>query len=94
LSKNQTHSEHAKRNMTKQLTAQLTFYLNNLEKKENLYERSRKMLARFPRLGRGIKWTMRRQLRGIDKVQLDITNMRSRIAMRLENGEIFPISLE
>lgn len=84
----------AKRNMTKQLTAQLTFYLNNLEKKELRYERSRKMLDRFPRLGRGIRWTMRRQLKGIDKVQLDITNMKARIAMRLKNNEIFPIKLD
>ena len=85
-------SERSKRNMTKQLTSQLVFYLNNLEKKENRYERSRKMLARFPRLGKGIKWTMRRQLKGIVKVQLDVTNMKTRIAMRLKNGEIYPIS--
>ena len=79
--------------MTKQLTAQLTFYLNNLEKRENGLEKSHQ-LWKYRGLRPFLKVRIKRQEKGIKKVKLDIKNMQTMISLRLKNGQIFPISLE
>ena len=82
-----SHSLRAKTNMTAQMQEQWGFLQKNLTKKEKLLARNRKYFGRLP----GFRWTITRQQRGIVKVKVDITKMKSRILNMQQDDQIFVI---
>ncbi|KKN75472.1 hypothetical protein LCGC14_0380930 [marine sediment metagenome] len=84
------HSKRAKTNLTKQLKAQLGFYLKDLE----LEKKSLKKAQSYIRKGwnnPGLKSMVAQHKRGVIVSEKNIYRMKQRIMLRLRNGEIFNI---
>ena len=82
------YSNRAKKNMTKQLKAQLGFYMRDLQH-ERVSLRNAKSFLKYNLPG--VKSMVSQHKRGVRKTLADIETLKIRIRKRQRNGEIYKI---